>query len=69
MPGYFKNPAASAEVFYESNGKRFFRTGDLGRMVAQAPDKPPIFLKITGRIKEQFKLEVFHLKKGRYLRI
>ena len=32
------------------DGKRFFRTGDMGRMI----DKK--FLKITGRIKEQFKL-------------
>ena len=58
MAGYHKNPAASAEVFYESDGQRFFRTGDLGRMVAQGPGHPRIFLKITGRIKEQFKLEV-----------
>ena len=33
------------------DGKRFFRTGDLGTFVDNK------FLKITGRIKEQYKLE------------
>ena len=28
--GYWKQPAASAEAFIEHDGKRFFRTGDLG---------------------------------------
>lgn len=51
MVGYRNNPEANAEVFFEMNGKKFFRTGDLGRMVEGK------FLKITGRIKEQFKLE------------
>ena len=51
MTGYRKNPKANAEVFYEHEGQRFFRTGDQGRMVEGK------FLKITGRIKEQFKLE------------
>lgn len=39
------------KFFFYHNGKRFFRTGDLGRMVHGE------FLKITGRIKEQYKLE------------
>ena len=30
--GYWKNPKASAEAFVEFEGKRFFRTGDLGRV-------------------------------------
>jgi fatty-acyl-CoA synthase len=28
--GYWKQPEATAEVFIEHDGKRFFRTGDLG---------------------------------------
>ena len=51
MTGYRKNPKANADVFYEHEGQRFFRTGDQGRMVEGK------FLKVTGRIKEQFKLE------------
>lgn len=51
MKGYRNNPKANAEVFYYHDGKRYFRTGDLGQMVEGK------FLKITGRIKEQFKLE------------
>jgi long-chain acyl-CoA synthetase len=51
MVGYRKNPAANAESFYTKDDKRFFRTGDMGRMVEGK------FLQITGRIKEQFKLE------------
>ena len=30
--GYWKRPDATAEVFFELDGKRFFRTGDLGRV-------------------------------------
>jgi long-chain acyl-CoA synthetase len=45
MTGYRNNPAANKEVFFMKDGKRFFRTGDLGRMVEGK------FLKITGRIK------------------
>jgi long-chain acyl-CoA synthetase len=51
MKGYRKNQEANDEVFFYIDGKRFFKTGDLGRMVDGK------FLKITGRIKEQFKLE------------
>lgn len=51
MLGYRNNPKANAEVFFQAEGKRYFRTGDLGRLVEGR------FLKITGRIKEQFKLE------------
>jgi long-chain acyl-CoA synthetase len=42
---------ANDEVFFQKDGKKFFRTGDLGRMVEGK------FLKVTGRIKEQYKLE------------
>lgn len=52
MKGYRKNQAANDEVFHmHSDGQKYFRTGDLGMMVEGK------FLKITGRIKEQFKLE------------
>jgi fatty-acyl-CoA synthase len=30
--GYWQRPDATAQVFFELDGKRFFRTGDLGRM-------------------------------------
>jgi len=30
--GYWKRPDATAAVFFERDGKRFFRTGDLGRI-------------------------------------
>tara|TARA_A100001035_G_C27766332_1_gene493895 strand:+ start:28 stop:1464 length:1437 start_codon:yes stop_codon:yes gene_type:complete len=51
MRGYRNNEEANKEVFFNAHGKKFFRTGDLGRMVEGK------FLKITGRIKEQYKLE------------
>ena len=47
MLGYWKNPEATAEVMTEDGG---FRTGDLGRFEDG-------FLLITGRVKEQFKLQ------------
>jgi long-subunit acyl-CoA synthetase (AMP-forming) len=33
MVGYHNNPAANEEVFLYRNGKKFFRTGDMGHMV------------------------------------
>ncbi len=42
MLRYRHNEAATKEVFYERDGKKFFRTGDMGRMVDGK------FLKITG---------------------
>lgn len=50
MKGYRNNPAANQEAFIYLDDKRFFRTGDQGRLEDG-------FLKITGRIKEQYKLE------------
>ena len=32
MQGYWRNPQATAEAFLEIDGKRFLRTGDLGRV-------------------------------------
>jgi long-chain acyl-CoA synthetase len=48
MKGYLKRPEENAAVFNEKGG---FRTGDLGFIDPQG------FLFITGRIKEQYKLE------------
>lgn len=51
MKHYRNNQEANDEVFFHVGDKRFFRTGDMGRMVEGK------FLKITGRIKEKYKLE------------
>jgi long-chain acyl-CoA synthetase len=48
MKGYLKRPEENAAVFTADGG---FRTGDMGYVDAQG------FLFITGRIKEQYKLE------------
>jgi long-chain acyl-CoA synthetase len=48
MKGYFKRPEENAAAFTADGG---FRTGDLGYFDAQG------FLFVTGRIKEQYKLE------------
>ena len=48
MKGYFKRPEENAAVFTKDGG---FRTGDMGYI------DPHGFLFITGRIKEQYKLE------------
>jgi len=53
MRGYYKNPEATAEVItLAPDGKsRLFHTGDLGRMSDDG------WVRITGRLKEQYKLE------------
>lgn len=51
MVGYRNNEAANQEVFFHLHGQKFFRTGDLG-LIHEGK-----FLKITGRIKELYKLE------------
>ena len=53
MLGYYKNPEGTREAFTDDG---FFRTGDLGEMDAEG------WLKITGRVKEQFKTS-----KGKYI--
>lgn len=51
MQGYHKLDDQTAEVIFDLDGKRAFRTGDMGRIDEEG------FVKITGRIKEQYKLE------------
>jgi long-chain acyl-CoA synthetase len=53
MKGYYNNPEATAEVITMAPDgvSRMFHTGDLGK---QAEDG---FVKVTGRLKEQYKLE------------
>lgn len=52
MQGYWKRPEETKEAFVdEPDGKRWFRTGDLATIL------PGNHVKITGRIKEQYKLE------------
>ena len=51
MQGYHGLPELTAEVIFDLDGKRAFRTGDMGRL------SPDGFLTITGRFKEQYKLE------------
>jgi fatty-acyl-CoA synthase len=51
--GYWKRPEASAAVFFEMDGKRFFRTGDLGRM-----DEEGYFF-ITDRLKRMINASGF----------
>lgn len=53
MLGYYKDPEATKAAFTEDG---FFRTGDLGEL------DPEGWLKITGRMKEQFKTS-----KGKYI--
>ena len=53
MMGYYKKPEATAQVIEESNGERWFRTGDVGKLVPGPGNK--LFLKITDRKKELLK--------------
>jgi len=53
MKGYYKEPQMTAEVFDEEG---YFKTGDMGEYDDEG------FLKITGRIKDQFKTD-----KGKYI--
>jgi long-chain acyl-CoA synthetase len=46
MKGYYNLPKETAEVFTTIGGKRFFRTGDIGKLDAEG------YLFITGRKKE-----------------
>mmetsp|Transcript_104337 Transcript_104337/g.156254 ORF Transcript_104337/g.156254 Transcript_104337/m.156254 type:complete len:473 (+) Transcript_104337:282-1700(+) len=51
MQRYHNNPTATDEAIVNINGVRTFRTGDLGIVDTEG------FVRITGRAKEQYKLE------------
>ena len=53
MLGYYNKPEANAAVFVEMDGKRWFKTGDIGKLV-DGP-KGVQYLKITDRKKELLK--------------
>lgn len=52
MIGYYNKPEKTAEVFKMIDGKKWFRTGDVGKIVVR---KGREFLKITDRKKELLK--------------
>lgn len=52
MMGYYNMPEKTAEVFKEIDGKRWFRTGDVGKLIKKGDQT---FLKITDRKKELLK--------------
>ncbi len=52
MMGYYNQQEKTDEVFKEINGKRWFRTGDIGKLVKSDTNQ---FLKITDRKKELLK--------------
>lgn len=51
MQGYYNLPDVTDEVIIDLDGERAFRTGDMGMI------QPDGFIRITGRFKEQYKLE------------
>jgi long-chain acyl-CoA synthetase len=51
LQGYHGLEAATNEVIFDLNGKRAFRTGDMGKLDQEG------YCYITGRFKEQYKLE------------
>ncbi|PHN06667.1 AMP-dependent synthetase/ligase [Flavilitoribacter nigricans] len=53
MLGYYNKPEATADVFKEIDGERWFRTGDIGKLVKGPKGQP--MLKITDRKKELLK--------------
>lgn len=52
MMGYYNKPEETAKVFKEIDGVKWFRTGDIGRLI---DDPAGPFLKITDRKKELLK--------------
>jgi long-chain acyl-CoA synthetase len=62
MQGYHNLPQETKDAFITLNGKKYFRTGDLGRIITEKrmvenKERMVDFLKVTGRVKEQYKLE------------
>lgn len=53
MLGYYKKPEVNAQVFCEIDNKRWFRTGDIGKLVKGPTGRE--YLKITDRKKELLK--------------
>ncbi len=53
MMGYYNKPEKTAEVTKEIDGEKWFRTGDIGKMITGAGGKQ--FLRITDRKKELLK--------------
>ncbi len=53
MQGYYKKPEINQQVFTEIDGKKWFRTGDIGKIVTGPTGRK--FLKITDRKKELLK--------------
>ncbi|WP_339656339.1 long-chain fatty acid--CoA ligase [uncultured Maribacter sp.] len=53
MLGYYKKPDINEQVFQTNNGKKWFRTGDIGKLVKGPYGRA--FLKITDRKKELLK--------------
>ncbi|MBT8183503.1 MAG: long-chain fatty acid--CoA ligase [Eudoraea sp.] len=53
MLGYYKKPEINAKVFKEIDGKRWFCTGDIGKLIRGPGGRE--FLKITDRKKELLK--------------
>ncbi|MFT5737254.1 MAG: long-chain acyl-CoA synthetase [Maribacter sp.] len=53
MQGYYKKPEINAKVFKEIDGKKWFCTGDIGKLIKNATGNE--FLKITDRKKELLK--------------
>ena len=53
MLGYYQKPEINAQVFCEIDGKRWFRTGDIGKLIKGPTGRD--YLKITDRKKELLK--------------
>ena len=68
MAGYWGKPEETAEVLVEDPVTKevWFRTGDLVTLVGPEGGGPREHIKITGRIKEQYKLENGEASRGEH---